>query len=206
MPVIGLLRHFPTEWNARGLLQGRSDQPLSADSRAALARLRLPPAWRAARVVSSPLARARQTAEALSETGPPRLDPDLVEMDFGAWEGCAGAALLADPLSGYRPVEEWGWDFAPPGGETPRAMARRLAPALARLAAEAAEAPRLVVAHRGVMRCILALASGWPYRGPEPFRIKRAAVHPVTLADDGRPLAFGAPVKLTPRLAPEAGA
>jgi probable phosphoglycerate mutase len=69
-------------------------------------------------------------------------------------------------------------------------MAARLAPLLAEI-----DRACLLVTHRGVMRCLLALASGWAYRGPEPFRIKRAAVHPVTLRG-GRPAGFGPPERL----------
>ena len=43
---IGLVRHFPTAWNAAGRLQGRSDIPLSDAARAELATRRLPPRWR----------------------------------------------------------------------------------------------------------------------------------------------------------------
>lgn len=195
MPEIGLLRHFPTDWNAEGRLQGRTDVPLSAASREELAGRRLPPRWRGLPVIASPLARARETAEALAE-GPTAFDRRLIEMDFGDWEGRIGAELLADPACAYGPVETWGWGFRPPNGESPAEMAERLAPALAEAAARA---PCLLVLHRGVMRCILALASGWGYDGPEPFRIKRAAVHPVTLDAGGAPVGFGAPEKLERR-------
>ncbi len=196
MPEIGLLRHFPTDWNAEGRLQGRTDVPLSEASRAELAGLRLPPRWRDVPIICSPLKRAHETAETLAEGGAPRLDDRLIEMNFGAWEGRVGAELIADPDCAYGPVETWGWDFRPPEGESPADMAARVAPALA----EAARHERcLLVLHRGIMRCILALASGWTYRGPEPFRIKRAAVHPVTLSDDGKPIAFGPPEKLERR-------
>ncbi len=188
MTEIGLLRHFPTDWNREGRLQGRTDVPLAEDSRADLAALRLPERWRAAPMVVSPLTRARQTAEALNEGAPVAVDARLIEMDFGAFEGAIGAELLADPGSGYRPLEDWGWDWRPPGGESPAEMFARVAPLLAEIAA--AGGPRLIVAHRGVMRCILARASGWDYRGPETFRIKRAAVHPVTLDAAGAPVAF----------------
>ena len=186
MTEIGLVRHFPTDWNRDRRLQGRADTPLSAAARAELAALRLPASWRAARVVASPLLRAHETAEALAE-GPVASDPRLIEMDFGDWEGRFGPELLADPACAYRPVESWGWDFRPPGGETPAEVFARLAPLLAEIAA--AGRPTLLVAHRGVMRTVLARATGWAYAGPEPFRIKRAAVHTVTLDAAGAPVA-----------------
>ena len=106
------------------------------------------------------------------------------------------ADLLADPDCAFGPVETWGWHLRPPGGESPAEMLQRLRPVLA----EAAEAgPALLICHRGVMRAILAAASGWNYDGPEPFRIKRAAVHPVTLDGDGNPLGLAPPEKLEPK-------
>lgn len=190
MIEIGLLRHFPTEWNETGRLQGRADIPLSPAGRAALAERRLPERWRAAPMIVSPLERAQETARTLSEGAPISTDARLVEMEMGEAEGALGAELLADPDHPYRPVEEWGWDFRHPGGESPAEMADRLRPLLAEI-----RSPCLLVCHRGVMRVILALAAGWNYSGPETFRIKRAAVHPVTLRD-GAPAAAGAPEKL----------
>ncbi|MEO0999392.1 MAG: histidine phosphatase family protein [Pseudomonadota bacterium] len=193
MTRIALLRHLPTEWNAAGRLQGRTDVPLSAASRTELRMLSLPAAWAGVPILSSPLVRARETAEGLAG-GPVPTDARLIEMDFGRWEGVEGAALLADPASPYRPVERWGRTFRPPGGESVAELQARLLPLLAEIAAVGR--PRILVTHRGVMRAILALAADWAYRGPEPFRIKRAALHPVRLAADGRPVAFAPPVKL----------
>ncbi|MGM0586155.1 MAG: histidine phosphatase family protein [Pseudomonadota bacterium] len=192
MIEIGLLRHFPTRWNAEGRLQGRADIPLSEEGRAALARRRLPERWRGLPVIASPLSRARETAEALAE-GPVTLDPRLVEMDMGDWEGRIGAELLADPACPYCAVDSWGWDFRPPNGESPAEIVARLRPLLAELSA-----PCLLVTHRGVMRAVLALATGWNYDRPEPFRIKRAAVHPVRL-EGGAPVAAAPPEKLAER-------
>ncbi|MEC9434034.1 MAG: histidine phosphatase family protein [Pseudomonadota bacterium] len=190
---IGLLRHFPTDWNREGRLQGRSDIPLSAASRAEIAGRALPDRWRGLPVICSPLGRAMETARALVPEAAIRTDDRLIEMSFGDWEGRIGAELLADPACPYRPVEDWGWDFRPPGGETPAEVAARAGAVLAGL-----PGPALVVCHRGVMRALLAVATGWAYRGPEPFRIKRAAVHPVTLRA-GRPVAVAAPEKLAAR-------
>ncbi|RMF40185.1 MAG: histidine phosphatase family protein [Alphaproteobacteria bacterium] len=190
---IGLIRHFPTAWNAEGRLQGRSDIPLSPEGRAALAGHALPEAWTDVPVLASPLSRAVETAETLAGRPVPA-DARLIEMDFGDWEGRIGAELLADPACAYRPVEEWGWDFRPPGGESPRQMAGRLLALLATLGG-----PHLLITHRGVMRCILALASGWDYAGPEPFRIRRASLHEVTLDAAGRPVAFAPPERLPKR-------
>jgi probable phosphoglycerate mutase len=172
---IGLVRHFPTDWNAAGRLQGRTDVPLSEAARAELAGRRLPTRWRGLPIIASPLRRARETAEALAEGAPVRIEPRLIEFDFGDWEGRIGAELIAEGV-GYGPVEGWGADFAAPGGETVAMLEARVEAALGAIGA-----PAVVVTHRGVMRAALALATGWRWRGPEPFRIKRAAVHPLRL-------------------------
>ncbi|MEO0361985.1 MAG: histidine phosphatase family protein [Pseudomonadota bacterium] len=191
---IGLARHFETDWNALRLLQGRTDRPLTDAARARATALALPPPWDAARLVASPLSRARDTARLLAGRAPEE-EPALIELSWGDWEGRRGEDLLADPTSGYEHVEHWGWDKAPPGGgESPAAALARIGPALAALAADGRRT--LVVTHRGVMRVILAKAWGWDFDRPEPFRIKRERIYPVTLAADGTPVAAGDPARM----------
>jgi probable phosphoglycerate mutase len=196
MTALALLRHFPTDWNAARRLQGRVDRPLTDAARAALAGLRPPPPWDAARVIASPLRRAQDTAAALWSMF--ETDQRLVELDFGAWEGAQAAALLADPASGFTPMERWGWTRRPPGGgESPADGWARVAPLLAEIAAEAR--PTVLVCHRGLMRAILARAWGWDYDRPEPFAIKRGRLMAVTLGPDGAPRDPAPPVRLIPR-------
>lgn len=187
MVKIALLRHAQTDWNSVRRLQGRVDRPLTASARTMLAEAAPPPLWAHARVVASPLRRAQDTARALwAEV---ETDPRLTELDWGDWEGRVGADLLADPTSGFRPVEEWGWDARPPGGESPREAWERVAPLLAELARDGR--PTVLVAHRGLMRVILARAWRWDFDRPEPFEIRRGALLPLRLGPDGAPGAPG---------------
>ena len=172
---LALLRHGHTAWNRAGRIQGRSDIPLDAPARAALARRRLPAPWDAAALWSSPLARAVETAEHVAGRAP-RTDPALTEMHWGAWEGLRAADLHAEAGSGFRHVEHWGWDFTPPGGESPRVVAARLRPW-----AEALREDSVAVCHIGVMRVLLACATGWDFDGPAPFAIKRDRLYVLTL-------------------------
>lgn len=192
MILIALLRHGPTAWNRAGRIQGRSDIPLDDSARADLAALRLPPPWDRAALWSSPLCRAVETAELLSRQAP-RIAPALTEMHWGEWEGQHGRALLADPGSGYRHIEDWGWHYRPPGGETPAELAARLAPWLAGLQRDA-----VAVCHIGVMRVLLARAHGWGFDGPCPFAIKRNRLYLLTL-DGDRLSAAPEPLRLIPR-------
>jgi len=191
---IALLRHGRTDWNAAGRLQGRTDIPLSEDERARLATLAPPPAWRDADILSSPLSRARETAEILAQAPVPT-DPALIELNLGAWEGKRGVDLLADPASGYRHVEEWGWDGRPPGGETPRELLARVEPVLGRLTDDT-----LIVCHINIMRVLLAIAHDWHFDGEMPFRIKRNRLYVLHRNGKGWRVE-GEPVRLIDRCA-----
>lgn len=193
MLTIGVTRHFQTDWNADHLLQGRTDRPLTAEARARAQALTIPPPWDEARLIATPLSRARDTAELLAGRAP-EIEPALIELSWGAWEGRRGADLIADPSSGYRHVEDWGWDMAPPGGESPAAAWARVGPALKMIAATAR--PALLVVHRGVMRVIMAKAWGWDFDRPEPFRIKRERIYPIILDDSGVPVGHGEEVRM----------
>ncbi|WP_372400207.1 histidine phosphatase family protein [Azospirillum sp. HJ39] len=185
---LAFLRHGVTGWNREGRIQGRTDIPLDAEGRDRLDRLALPEAWRGAVLHASPLSRAVETARRLGGGRPVRTDARLIEMDWGAWEGRHGAALRADPASGYRDIEQWGWDFRPPGGESPADLRDRLTGWLADLAGEGTgegAGAHLVVSHIGVMRVALALAWGWDFRGPPPVPVKRERLYAMTLAADG---------------------
>jgi broad specificity phosphatase PhoE len=92
------------------------------------------------------------------------------------------AALLGAPDAGHEPR---GLDFRPPGGESPRAVIERIKPWLRQIAA--AGVPTLAVTHRGVIRAILAEASGWDMRGKPPAKLDWRAVHFFMLDAQGRP-------------------
>jgi probable phosphoglycerate mutase len=198
MTEIALLRHFPTDWNGEHRLQGRTDRPLTAEARAALRGLALPPPWDRADLWASTLSRARETAAILARGRRVCCDPRLVELAQGAWEGRVTRDLIADPASGYAHVERWGWHRRPPGGgESPADGLIRALPALAEIAA--AGAPAVIVTHRALMRALLARAWGWDYDRPEPFEIRRGRLYPLALGPDGTPHAPGAPVRLAAR-------
>lgn len=164
---LGLLRHGHTAWNREGRIQGRTDIPLDDAAREHLAGLRLPDDWAEADLVSSPLVRAVETGEIVSGRKPV-LHAALIEMDWGAWEGGQGTLLRADPESGYRDIEDWGWDYRPPGGESPGDLRARLLPWALGLRRNT-----VAVCHIGIMRVLMALATGWDFEGVAPFRIKR---------------------------------
>ncbi|MCI4666340.1 MAG: histidine phosphatase family protein [Neomegalonema sp.] len=172
---VAFLRHGRTGWNREGRIQGRTDRPLDDEGRAELTQFAPPPEWRDVELVSSPLSRASETGAILFGRAP-RRDPALIEMDWGAWEGQRGEALLAQGAPGFRPIEEWGWAFQPPGGEALWMLRERVAAWMAAL-----ERDTVAVAHIGVMRVALAIATGWNFEGPAPFRIRRSRLYPIRL-------------------------
>lgn len=195
---LALLRHGPTAWNRAGRIQGRTDEPLDDDARATLRGLCLPEDWQEAEVVSSPLSRATETARILTGRAP-KACPELTEMDWGAWEGAKGLDLKADPNSGFRDIETWGWAFRPPGGETPHDVAERVRPWALSL-----ERDTLAVCHIGIMRVLMALATGWAFDGPAPFRIKRNRLYVLGVSDAGLSAAAD-PIRLIPKEPPPCG-
>ena len=196
--TIGLMRHFQTDWNALHRLQGRTDRPLMEDARTRLKELMLPSPWSDARLIATPLSRAQDTAQLLTGRTP-EIIAGLTELSWGDWEGKRGADLIADPTSGYKHVEDWGWDMAPPNGESPGDAWARIGPALAQIAAD--DTPALLVVHRGVMRVIMAKAYNWNFNSVEPFKIKRERIYPIHLNPDGEPIGYGEAVRLEERTA-----
>ncbi len=175
MTRLALLRHGHTEWNRAGRIQGRSDIPLDEAARTELSGQCLPTPWDSARLWSSPLSRAAETAQLVSGQEP-ETSTALTEMNWGEWEGQRGAELIQDEASGYRHIEDWGWDYRPPLGESPAEVWARLAPWLSGL-----QGDNLAVCHIGIMRVILAKATGWAFSGPAPFKIKRNRLYVVDL-------------------------
>jgi ribonuclease H / adenosylcobalamin/alpha-ribazole phosphatase len=153
-----LLRHGETPLSAGRRFAGRGDIPLTEtgqrQARAAAQRL-------AARggiqlIVTSPLRRARATAEAVAAaTGAPvRVDDGWLETDFGAWEGLS----FAEAMQRW-PDEIAAWlkdtSVAPPGGESFAAATRRVLPALDRLLARGTPGTVVVVSHVTPMKIVL---------------------------------------------------
>jgi probable phosphoglycerate mutase len=129
---------------------GRSDLPLTSAGleQAAAAAARLAERGGIDVVVTSPLRRALSTAEAVAgAVGVPlAVDPDLVETDFGDWDGLTFAEVLA-----RWPDEMKAWQAdasaAPPGGESFAAVARRVDVALDRLLTERKGQTAVLVSH-----------------------------------------------------------
>jgi len=179
MTRLALLRHADTAWSAAGRIQGRADVSLLSNCS-----VWLPDDCRPMRIVSSPLSRCVQTA-ALFGAPDAAHEPRIIEMDWGEWKGRTLAELREELGDAMAQNEARGLDFRPPGGESPRAVIERIKPWLREISA--AGVPTLAVTHRGVIRAILAEASGWDMRGKPPAKLDWRAVHFFMLDAQGRP-------------------
>ena len=160
-----LIRHARTAWNEEGRIQGRTDIPLSIRGRSEVGHWRMPPGFETAPCLSSPLRRARETAELLG-FAEPVLAPELVEMRWGEYEGHRLAELRERFGPTFLEAERRGIDFRPPGGESPREVAGRLHGLLGELAHR--ECDHVAVGHKGILRAALVLSLGWDMTGEPP--------------------------------------
>ena len=161
-----LARHGETPWNAEGRYQGREDIALSplgeAQARALGERLRKVPITRA---VASPLKRARHTAElALGERELPlTLDPGLMEIAHGTWEGLLASEIRERDGDRLRAWRDTPHEVLMPEGESLQHVLDRAWPAFARACGGLGDDDTLlVVAHDAVNRVLLCRVLGIP--------------------------------------------
>lgn len=153
MTRVALLRHGETDWNRERRIQGRTDVPLNGRGRtqAAEAARRLTGEW--SRVVTSPLARARETGSILATAlRLPLLPPipDLIERDYGLAEG-----RPVDEVTERWPLGEF------PGAESVATLAARGARCILE-AAELAPGGVIVVSHGALLRAAITAMTDSP--------------------------------------------
>ncbi|MEB3320867.1 MAG: histidine phosphatase family protein [Cyanobium sp.] len=142
-----LVRHGETAWSLSGQHTGATDVPLTPAGEDAARRLEpLLSPLPFARVFTSPLQRARRTCELAGCAGRARIDGDLVEWNYGAYEGLTSAQIQAKAP---------GWQVFThgcPDGESPQQVGVRVDRVLARLG----EGPTLLFAHGHLLRVLMA--------------------------------------------------
>lgn len=157
-----LVRHGITDWNREGRFQGHLDPPLSDVGRheAALVarRIAADPDLRPARVLSSTLARAFETATAIGDACgvPVTGDARLIEIGQGEWEGRTHDEIARTDAARY---EVWRTtDGLPPGGETIASTLERLGAAVADLGDDpGSDETVAIVSHGGTIRVLARL-------------------------------------------------
>ena len=179
-----LIRHGATAWTAEGRYQGRQDTALSAQGRADAVRLALH--LRDADiglVISSPLARARETAAPIADAAraPLKLDERLVELDFGHWQG-----LTQPQVKAQWPDELRNWKRAkanarPFGGESMEELQRRVEDFLRTFEAPEGGAVA-IVAHAWVVRVATLSLNGESLARVRDLAVPPASIHLARLA------------------------
>jgi broad specificity phosphatase PhoE len=157
--VIVIVRHGRTAANAGGLLLGRADPPLDDEgTRQAESLSGACAPLDVVRIVTSPLGRCRQTAEAIAATSPVPVEVDerWIELDYGELDGVPVADVPDETWRRWRVDPE----FAPPGGETLATLGTRVREACEELRESALTTDVVVVTHVSPVKAALAWALG----------------------------------------------
>ena len=169
LPRVYLVRHGETAWTISGQHTGRTDIPLTErgedDAQELSARLR---GLSFAKVFTSPLQRARRTGELAGFGERAEADPDLMEWDYGAYEGRRTLDIRAE-RPGWRLFED-----GCPDGETLVEVSRRADRVTARI--RALESDVLVFAHRDILRILSARWVALPALEARRFYLATASV------------------------------
>ena len=177
------VRHAQTAWACEGRYQGRSDPPLSRqgieEAKAVAARLR---DCGIAAVISSPLSRALHTAQIIAAAlnlASPGIEPHLMEVAYGDWEG-----LTQQEVRARWPRQLRQWKSAPaafefPGGESLAAASARLFRFLGEQYARFDADPRPIVAvtHCGLIRLAVLEACAAPIERFRHVRVEHGSAH-----------------------------
>jgi probable phosphoglycerate mutase len=164
-----LLRHGETEWSAEGRHTGRTDVPLTEQGERQAAAMRdmfadVHPTL----VLCSPRSRARETAR-LAGFADIVIDDDLVEWDYGDYEGRTTSEIRAD---------DPGWDLfthGVPNGDTIADVSERADRVLTRAAEALQKGPVVLVGHGHFSRVLGARWVGLGARGGAHLQLGTAA-------------------------------
>lgn len=180
-----LVRHGATAHSAEQRFSGRNDLPLDQVGRRQAAALAARPFGDVAAVISSPLRRARETAEVIADVLGlrPSVADAFAELDFGAFEGLT----LAEVRERF-PAELAAWgspDVAPPGGESFAALARRVRNGRTALIGEYPDANVLVVTHVTPIKMLVRAALDAPPTAIFRMHLDTGSVSVVDYPADG---------------------
>jgi broad specificity phosphatase PhoE len=160
--LLTLVRHGQTAANAQNLLQGHVDHPLDDVGRAQVSLLssavqKIAPV---SRVISSPLLRAQQTAQAialaLAHGIEVETDPRWIELNYGDFDGQPVSSVSPDQWATWRTDEH----FRPPQGETLAELSVRVQEAIDGLLTDTVSSHIVVVSHVSPIKAAVAWALG----------------------------------------------
>ena len=185
------LRHGQINSNLNKVYSGRSDEPLNTQGlKQACRAVELVSSKSIGRVISSPLARAGQTATVVASASNLKVtfDPAFNEMVFGPWEGLSEVRIKQQyPL-------EWAlWNSKPQelklrGRETLEQLQARVIAGMRHIEAEAEAEDRessiLVVSHVAVIRVVALYAQGRPLSEYKSITVDNCQLFPVSISEE----------------------
>ena len=178
-PQLYLFRHGRTQWSESGQHTGRTDIPLTeAGEKQALSLAGRLKGLSFDHVLTSPLQRARRTCELAGLGQAMRVEPDLAEWDYGAYEGLT-SAQIRECRPGWSVFKDGG-----PDGETPAAVADRADRLITRL--EAMSGRVALFSHGHFSRVLAARWLGQPIGLGQHFTLGEAATN-ILGYDPGHP-------------------
>jgi probable phosphoglycerate mutase len=168
-PVVVLIRHGETEWSASGRHTSVTDVRLTDGGRAAAERIgRRLAGYDFGLVLVSPRVRAQETARLAGLAARAETEPDLVEWDYGEFEG-----LTTPEIREEHPG--WSvWTDPSPGGETAEQVGARADRVIARVADAGVDVA--LVAHGHLLRVLAARWIGLDARGGASLGLDTAAL------------------------------
>lgn len=177
-----LVRH-PRPCDSVRLCYGRRDvavAPATVVEAAGAVREAIPPAvLHAAPIYSSPSTRALELARALAAPREPRVDENLREMGFGAWEGLMWDAIPRAEIDAWA-ADVWGYRA---GGDESAAMVRERWQRFCASLRAAPPAPEMIaVTHSGLIRVALVSTGLLGEEGFPRAPIEYASVHPIEVS------------------------
>jgi broad specificity phosphatase PhoE len=164
MTRVILVRHGQTAWNRSERFRGREDLPLDAVGRrqAAAAGRYIGARWSPAAIYCSPLKRAVETAQAIADAChlPVQSHADLIDIDYGRWQG-----FTASEASALYPDQYRCWIETPQGAEIPEGerlpgVQDRTSRALLEIVGAQRDSTTVIVGHTVVNRVLLCTVLG----------------------------------------------
>ena len=188
MTKLLLVRHGQSTWNAQGRLQGWADPPLDdtgQEQALKLARRLAAEEKNVSAIYSSPLLRARQTAEAIGLTLGLTVQTDdrLKENDVGRLAGLTGAEIEArfpEWVAARRASVEWA---PPPGGEDRDAFVSRAVAVMCDIVAHHPDQTVAIVSHGGTLGVYLAHLLEMPIHRSLPFQFDNTSLSIVKVSE-----------------------
>ena len=160
--LLTLVRHGQTVANAQNLLQGHVNHPLDEVGLAQVSLLggALQKIAPVSRVVASPLLRAQQTAQAITQgltlSIEVETDPRWIELNYGDFDGQPVGSVSREQWAAWRTDEH----FRPPQGETLAELSLRVHDAIDALLADSVSSHIVVVSHVSPIKAAVAWALG----------------------------------------------